>query len=603
MVKRSPWLILLPPLPFLPLRSPSIPFLSILSPWFPFSFLSLPSTVDVTSSSDQLPAFSEPTSEQVNLVSRPLSCPLDTSRLPNILPPLTPLSFHPFFTPTPPPPPPLPPPHPPPPPFPLLSPPPLSTSPLLHPSLPSHARTHPERSNLVIRPLGCPLDTSRLPNVFMGFFEPLPLRKPWPASFYGTPIKPGSDIPCVTSDSASADSASADSFTGETDWIKKLGCHGPPCPSFGSCTAHFPNVQACWNPHLVDEPEIEIAPPINCPLKRNSTALDRWRKGTGRAPFDETCSSRKDFTPHGASALQVMRLEDQAKYEAGHMVHELPAVFNLAHQPGDNFYHFLVELLPLFLVSAPLMPSTLRLLPVLLRHKQVRWYEQLGAPLIGIQADQIRLLPTYTNDLFHADVVYQPIYQDCDRPSRPLWRLLRRRHLLHPTGLPIFNPDWTFRSHRPLSLSEARAFPPNWVVVLAKRPEGQKRAMLNFREVEGEVVRRFGRERVVVYDGTLPILQARALLSRARFYVAAHGAALTNMVFMPERSSVLEIRPEASEVTVFNFLASACSLRYHLVFTKGDSSSSIVANVTSVARVLDSVRARMRKEDERSSGA
>ncbi|CAI7925982.1 unnamed protein product, partial [Closterium sp. NIES-54] len=55
---------------------------------------------------------------------------------------------------------------------------------------------------------------------------------------------------------------------------------------------------------------------------------------------------------------------------------------------------------------------------------------------------------------------------------------------------------------------------------------------------------------------------------------------------MPERSSVLEIRPEASEVTVFNFLASACSLRYHLVFTKGDSSSSIVANVTSVARWL-----------------
>ncbi|CAI7892288.1 unnamed protein product, partial [Closterium sp. NIES-53] len=264
----------------------------------------------------------------------------------------------------------------------------------------------------------------------MGFFEPIPLRKPWPASFYGTPIKPGSDIPCVTSgaisgggsgggssdglsfsingsleSSSSGNSrngtenvifASADSVPGETDWIKKLGCHGPPCPSFGSCTARFPNVQACWNPHLVDEPEIEIAHPINCPLKRNSTALDRWRKGTGRAPFDETCSSRKDFTPHGASALQVMRLEDvfvtdggvnlnrthafvrnrcwrfpgTAKYEAGHMVHELPAVFNLAHQPGDNFYHFLVELLPLFLVSAPLMPSTLRLLPVLLRHKQ-----------------------------------------------------------------------------------------------------------------------------------------------------------------------------------------------------------------------------------------
>ncbi|CAI5531545.1 unnamed protein product [Closterium sp. Naga37s-1] len=436
-----------------------------------------------------------------------------------------------------------------------------------------------------------------------------------------------------SADSASADSASAgrvseeivseESVSGESEWVKKLGCHGPPCPAFGSCTARFPNVQACWNPHLVDEPDTEIAPPINCPLKQNSTALEKWRKGTGRAPFDETCSNRKDFNAHGATALQVMRLEDvfvtdsgvnlnrshvfvrngcwrfpeMAKYEANHMVHEVPAVFNWAHQPGNNFYHFLIELVPLFLVSAPLMASTLQHVPVLVKHKQVRWYEQLGAPLIGIPTDQIRLLPTFGNDLFHADVVYQPIYQDCDHPSRPLWRLLRRRHLLHPTGLPLFNPDWTYRSHRPLSLSEARSFPSDWVVVLAKRPEGQKRSMVNFREVEEEVVRRFGRERVVVFNGSLPILQARALLSRARLYIAAHGAALTNMIFMPEQSSVLEIRPEGCHATVFESLASACSLRYHLVLTKGDWFSPFVANVRSVAQVFDAVQARMRKED------
>ncbi|CAI7909493.1 unnamed protein product [Closterium sp. NIES-54] len=191
----------------------------------------------------------------------------------------------------------------------------------------------------------------------------------------------------------------------------------------------------------------------------------------------------------------------------------------------------------------------------------------------------------------------QPIYQDCDHPSRPLWRLLRRRHLLHPSGLPLFNPDWTYRSHRPLSLSEARSFPPDWVVVLAKRPEGHRRSILNFREVEEEVVRRFGSERVLMFNGSLPILQARALFSRARFYIAAHGAALTNMIFMPEQSSVLEIRPEGCNIIVFNTLASACSLRYHLVLTKGDWDSPIVANVTSVSRVLDSVQARMRKED------
>ncbi|CAI5476791.1 unnamed protein product [Closterium sp. Yama58-4] len=293
----------------------------------------------------------------------------------------------------------------------------------LTPLPPNHARTHPERVKLVIRPLGCPLDASRLPNIFMGFFEHLPLRKPWPPNFYGTPIEPGSDDSCVTLGAISGESVSGESVSGESDWVKKLGCHGPPCPTFGSCTARFPNVQACWNPHLVDGPEDNITPPINCPLKNNSSQLEKWRHRRGWAPFDETCTNRKDFTPHDATALQMMRLEDvfvtntgvnlnrthvfvrngcwrfsgtcsiwpasrhsgafrglpyvlctpsqQAKYKASHSVHELPAVFNWAHQPARNFYHFLVELFPLLLVSAPLMPSTLRHLPVLVRREQV----------------------------------------------------------------------------------------------------------------------------------------------------------------------------------------------------------------------------------------
>ncbi|CAI5977416.1 unnamed protein product [Closterium sp. NIES-64] len=506
--------------------------------------------------------------------------------------------------------------------------------------LPAHLRHHPERVNLVFRPLGCPLDASRLSIVFMGFFESLPLRKPWLSNLTDTPIGPGSDISCVTSgailgggssdgsssssngisessssgnarnyignvtsastDSAPAESASAESapaesalaesalkesaskesaskesalkesalkesagaesVPGESDWVKKLGCHGPPCPSFGSCTTRFPNVMRLEDVFVT----------------HNGSNLNRTHS----------------FVRNGC-----WRFPGMTKYEAGHMVHEVPAVFNWAHQPGNNFYHFLIELVPLFLVSAPLMASTLRNVPVLLGHKQVRWYEQVGASLVGIPTDQIRLLPTFDQDLFHADVVYQPIYQDCDRPSRSLWQMMRRRHLLHPSGIPLFNPDWTYRSHRPLSLAEARSFPSDWVVVLAKRPEGRRRSMENFKEVEAEVVRRFGSERVVVFDGSLPLLQARALLSRARFYIAAHGAALTNMIFMPEQSSVLEIRPEECGITVFNALASACSLRYHLLLTKGDWDSPIVANVTSVAQVTDSVHARMRKED------
>ncbi|CAI7794001.1 unnamed protein product, partial [Closterium sp. NIES-54] len=510
--------------------------------------------------------------------------------------------------------------------------------------LPQPIKTHPERVDIATRPLGFPINTSHLPGVLLGYYEDVKFYKCVLRNLTNYPNQPrssggasGGDSSVGSGDisefnsgySSSANrtgSVSSPSVGGVvSDLVKwalpQLRCHGPPCPAFGSCTARFPNVQACWNPHLVDEPEDEIAPPINCPLKGDSAGRG---KKTHVVPFDESCSHKGDFKKHGASALQMMRLEDvfvmdigivlnrthlflrngctgfagTVTYDVGHVVHELSTpVFNWAYRVGDNFYHFLMELVPLFLVAAPLMPSTLRHLPVLARSHQVRMYEKVGAPLIGIQVDQIRLLPTFENDLFHAKVVYQPIFQNCQYPSRSLWQSLRRRHLLHPSGIPLFNPDWTYRSHRPLSPAEARSFPSDWVVVLAKRAEGKPRAILNFREVEEEVVRRFGRERVVLFDGSLPILQARALFMRARLYIASHGAGFTNMIFMPEQASVLEIRPQRCPTHVFNGLAAACSLRYHLVFSQGNCSSTVVVNVTSVARVLVSVQAKFQTED------
>ncbi|CAI5531549.1 unnamed protein product [Closterium sp. Naga37s-1] len=352
---------------------------------------------------------------------------------------------------------------------------------------PSFARAHPERVNLVTRPLGFPLSTARLANVFLHFFHHLPSDNSHTSSSSSNQI--AGSVSSAFVDSASEESGSAQ--------------------------------------------------------RRVAQATDSAGRGDGsrsQARFDEACSHEQDVGIHGAHALQMMRLEDvyltdngfalnrthlfvrsgcphfpgsvtydkghMVTYDAGHMVHELPAaVFNWAHQPSNNFYHFLIEIFPLFLVAAPLMPSPLRQLPVLVRGGQVQMYEQLGAPLIGIPLDQMRLLPTSGNDLFHANVVYQPIFQNCHHPSQSLWRLMRRRHLLHPSGIPLFNPDWTLRNHRSLSPDEARSLPSDWVVVLAKRPKGKKRAILNVEEVEAEVVRWFGRERVVVYDGSLPILQ------------------------------------------------------------------------------------------------
>ncbi|CAI6007097.1 unnamed protein product [Closterium sp. NIES-65] len=503
-------------------------------------------------------------------------------------------------------------------------------------------RSHPERAGLPIRPLGFPLDTALLPNIMMGYYDRL--QAPNPKSFdpfrhlarHGGASGGPSGGPSGASDDASS--------------LVKLACHGPPCPSFGPCSGEFPNIQACWNEHLVDEAEKDIPPPVNCPLKSRpkGAAAARGGKARGLTDYNETCSHRQDFTPHEASALQLFRVEGvyvtfdglvvnrshvlvkngcrrwwrKANYSPEHRVQHLSgAAFNWATVPAANFYHFMIELLPLFLVALPLMPSPLRDVPWLIREGQVRgggrnggrgvgircvvgegrWplYEQLGAPIIGINPSAIRLLPMVENDLFHAHVLFQPMFQDCDHPSRPLWRLLRRHHLLHPTGLPLFNPNWTYRAQPPLTALQARELPSNWVILLAKRPKGKRRSLVNYEEVEAEVMRIFKHERVVIFEGFLPILEARALFRRTRLFVASHGASLTNMIFMPEGATVLELRPDECPVTVFHLLANACSLSYHVVFGKGNWSSESVANVPRVSRVLEDIRTMFLEEDRR----
>ncbi|CAI7873997.1 unnamed protein product [Closterium sp. NIES-53] len=236
----------------------------------------------------------------------------------------------------------------------------------------------------------------------------------------------------------------------------------------------------------------------------------------------------------------------------------------------------------------------------------------------------MRVLPLVAQDLFFVETLYEPIAQTCGNPSKALWQSLRRTHLLHPRGLPLFRPDWSYHPPPPLSpqQAQAQALPPDWVVVLAKRP-AKRRSISNFAEVEEVVERAFPNERIVKLTGSLrpwgssrqprlplPVTSpspptpsclspaaARELFRRTRLFIAGHGAALMNLVFMPEKASVLEIRPDGCPVVCYNHLAYASSLVYHLVFSHGGCYDIVRANATKVASVLQNINARFDHED------
>ncbi|CAI5969822.1 unnamed protein product [Closterium sp. NIES-65] len=447
--------------------------------------------------------------------------------------------------------------------------------------VPLPVRNHPERTNLFIEPLGFAYNSSNRPIVLLQYHEH------------------------------------------DTHWGTLAHCHGDTCPTLTSCGPAFPNLRACWNPDLVDPDRVFLDPPVNCP-KRNATAgLDPHTRKHISDGYDETCSHREDFNPRDAMALQMFEVKGAYVTDKGYVfnrthrfvrpgcgrfneisftpqqqVHVLPAAFTWSNSYGFNFYHFVAETMPLLLVAAPLLPRIMPSTPILASRMQWEVYKQFGEALIGIKYEDMRVLPLVAQDLFFVETLYEPIAQTCGNPSKALWQSLRRTHLLHPRGLPLFRPDWSYQPPPPLSPQQAQELPPDWVVVLAKRP-AKRRSISNFVEVEEVVERAFPNERIVKFTGSLSVLEghgaalanlvsllpvtspspptpsclslaaARELFQRTRLFVAGHGAALTNLIFMPEKASVLEIRPDGCPVVCYNHLAYASSLVYHLVFSHG----------------------------------
>ncbi|CAI5471405.1 unnamed protein product [Closterium sp. Yama58-4] len=384
------------------------------------------------------------------------------------------------------------------------------------PYVPIEFRNDPERVKLKSRPLGMHISSDEQTNVWLNYFHENTVDGP------------------------------------------KLSCMGNPCPHLFRCHDGYPNVWSCWTSELVDHELFVTRAPLNCPNRAEGSEV-----AEEEGEFDESCSHKADHALRMPWALQNFQLadvyitHDGFLFNATHQfvrggchqigkytfspaaaVHELHGVWSWAYVVGANFYHVLVETLPCFVVSAPFL-SKFRGYPIIATGEQWRAYNRMGAAITGIPRASMKSLATFPGELYHAARVHQPMFQQCGTPSRALWHTIRSRHFLHPDGLPLFNPDWTYRDLPPLTDAQMALLPADWLVVLAKRP-GRKRAIINFAELES-AVRKIFPDRVMTFNGSMGILEARDLFRRARLYIGGHGAALANMVFMPAQATSWEL--------------------------------------------------------------
>ncbi|CAI5483653.1 unnamed protein product [Closterium sp. Yama58-4] len=320
-----------------------------------------------------------------------------------------------------------------------------------------------------------------------------------------------------------------------------LGCRGAPCPNMKQCEGHgaqwgASKVHACYDPGVGEETAHAVEAPVNCP---------RIRAGGEQVRFDPACSHAVDDAAVWLWASQVFEVENvwvnargqafnhhlyfdrggcgsdhQFVHAAGTEVVEYEAVVNLAHWNTWQFYHGLVELLPLFLALRSLRPH-IQDVPVALQLLQVEFMEQVGSFVLGLDSIDLNARVIPNHQLFFARRLYQPLYTWCGHPSPSLWHRLRHNHLLPPNGLPLMRPDWSLMRRASSSLAQPTVLdvsyplppPADWVVVVARRMG--TRALEGFDDmlqgVRGVVQGARGAEvgnavgRVVVFDGSLDI--------------------------------------------------------------------------------------------------
>ena len=140
---------------------------------------------------------------------------------------------------------------------------------------------------------------------------------------------------------------------------------------------------------------------------------------------------------------------------------------------------------------------------------------------------------------------------------------------------PHYHPELTKRTRENL----ARPIPKDpWRKVYISRSLASKRKAHNELEIE-TFLKQKGYE--ILHAEKLNFEQQIQLMAETQVLISLHGAALTNMIFMPRSSRVLELRNKGDQKTQCYFnLASALGIPYYYTLNQGDSEDTVATNFT-----------------------
>ncbi|WP_296705844.1 glycosyltransferase family 61 protein [Algoriphagus sp.] len=149
---------------------------------------------------------------------------------------------------------------------------------------------------------------------------------------------------------------------------------------------------------------------------------------------------------------------------------------------------------------------------------------------------------------------------------------------------PNFNVDLTQLTRKKLSVQSEKK--PNRKIYISRK-YAPKRKTHNEVDVELLMIKH-GFE--IFYTEKLNLKEQISLMSETKTLVSLHGAALTNMIFLPEDSEVIELRnQEDSKTNCYFNLANALGLKYYYTLNQGDTPDSITSDFTIDLKALEKV--------------
>lgn len=225
---------------------------------------------------------------------------------------------------------------------------------------------------------------------------------------------------------------------------------------------------------------------------------------------------------------------------------KIPKAIWVTDEWSANYFHWMTDCLPRIWEGIEMAPNSPILLPQSFENLR---YVTDSLKLAGLEVIFFRK----NENLKIAELTLTARTATFPNFLEPLARKTRERLSLNPTQTP-------------------------WKKVYISRKLAPKRKAHNEEQVES-FLQKNGFE--IVYAEKLSLLEQIKLMSETSLLVCLHGAALTNMLFLPKTSKVLELRNAGDAITQCYFnLASALELDYFYTLNIGDNQDTIMTDFT-----------------------